>query len=48
MTGNLSKVTPVVRFDETNYQPGPVAQRARELYWQWAATAGPAIDHGSA
>jgi len=36
MTGNLSKVTPVVKFDDTDYQPGPVCQRARKLYWEWA------------
>lgn len=37
MTGNLSKVTPVTRFDDTNYQPGPFAHRARQLYWDWAS-----------
>jgi len=36
-TGNISKVTPVVQFDDTHYQPGPIAKRARELYWKWSA-----------
>ena len=38
MTGNLNKVTPVTEFDGTHYQHGPVAKRARELYWDWART----------
>ena len=37
MTGNLNKVTPVLEFEGTHYQHGPVAKRARELYWDWAA-----------
>jgi len=36
LTGNLSKVTPVTEFDGTRYEIGPVARRARELYWDWA------------
>ena len=36
MTGNMSKITAVTRFDDTHYQHGPVARRARELYWDWA------------
>jgi len=35
-TGNYSKVTPVTRFQEKNLQPGPIAAKARELYWQYA------------
>lgn len=38
MSGNLNKVTPVLEFDGTNYQHGPVTKRARELYWDWAAS----------
>ncbi len=38
-TGNFSKVTPVTRFDEREYEIGPVAERARELYWKWAGAA---------
>jgi branched-chain amino acid aminotransferase len=35
-TGNHSKVVPVVRIEDRDLQPGPVAKRARELYWEWA------------
>ncbi|MCY4543044.1 MAG: branched-chain amino acid aminotransferase [Rhodobacteraceae bacterium] len=35
-TGNMSKVMPISRFDDTHYQLGVVARRARELYWEWA------------
>ena len=38
MTGNMSKITPVTAFDDIQYQSGPVAQRLREMYWDWAAT----------
>jgi len=36
MSGNMTKVTPVAAFDVTNYQHGPIAKRARALYWDWA------------
>ncbi len=36
MTGNLNKVTPVTEFDGTHYQHGPIAKKARDLYWDWA------------
>jgi branched-chain amino acid aminotransferase len=35
-TGNYSKVVPVTKFENRDLQPGPVAARARELYWQYA------------
>ncbi|WP_121063180.1 branched-chain amino acid aminotransferase [Chachezhania antarctica] len=38
LSGNLSKVTPVVAFDDVSYQAGPVTKRVRELYWDWAAS----------
>jgi len=38
LSGNLSKVTPVVAFDDVSYQSGPVTKRVRELYWDWAAS----------
>ena len=38
MTGNMNKVTPVSEFDGTHYQTGPIAKRAREMYWDWAAS----------
>jgi branched-chain amino acid aminotransferase len=40
LTGNMSKVMPVTAFDDTTYPVGPITQRARTLYWDWAATAG--------
>lgn len=36
LSGNLAKVTPVIEFDGTHYQHGPVTRRVRELYWDWA------------
>ena len=35
-TGNHSKVVPVIRVEDRNLQPGPVAKKARELYWDYA------------
>ena len=40
LSGNMSKVTPVTAFDDTQYQIGPVARRVRDLYWDWAASNG--------
>lgn len=42
-TGNHSKVVPVIRFEDRELQPGPMATKARELYWEWAhsGTSGP-------
>jgi len=40
LTGNMSKITPVTEFDGTFYQVGPITRRARELYWNWAHSAG--------
>ena len=40
MSGNMSKVTPVAEFDGTHYQVGPVTRRVREMYWDWASSAG--------
>jgi branched-chain amino acid aminotransferase len=39
MSGNMSKVTPVTAFDDTQYQVGPMTRRVREMYWDWAASA---------
>ncbi len=36
MTGNMSKVTPVLAFEDRDYEIGPMTRRARELYWNWA------------
>ena len=35
-TGNYSKVVPVTRIEERELQPGPVHNKARRLYWEWA------------
>jgi branched-chain amino acid aminotransferase len=35
-TGNMNKVMPIITFDERNFQFGPIARRARSLYWEWA------------
>jgi branched-chain amino acid aminotransferase len=35
-TGNYSKVTPVLAFDDSEYGAGPIAQKAKELYWSFA------------
>lgn len=40
MTGNMSKITPVTAFDGIAYPAGPVARRARALYWDWALSGG--------
>ena len=38
LTGNMSKITPVTGFEDHQYQIGPVTQKAREMYWDWAAS----------
>lgn len=40
MSGNMSKVSPVVAIDATTFEAGPLTRRVRELYWDWS--------HGSA
>lgn len=40
LSGNMTKITPVTAFDDTQYQVGPMTRRARELYWDWAASNG--------
>jgi len=35
-TGNFGKVMPITRVDHCHLQPGPVFDRARELYWAYA------------
>lgn len=39
LSGNMSKVTPVTAFEDRQYQVGPLTRHAREMYWDWAATA---------
>lgn len=36
MTGNVSKITPVTRFDDVHYHQHTIAQQARALYFDWA------------
>lgn len=36
ISGNYSKVMPVLRIDARELQPGPFYRRARELYWAFA------------
>ncbi|WP_299639472.1 branched-chain amino acid aminotransferase [uncultured Ruegeria sp.] len=38
MSGNMSKVTPVTALEDMQFQVGPIARRARALYWDWAAS----------
>lgn len=35
-TGNYAKVVPVTRIENRELQPGPVHDKARALYWEWA------------
>jgi branched-chain amino acid aminotransferase len=35
-SGNYGKVTPVNRFEDRLFEPGPVTRRARDLYWRFA------------
>ena len=35
-TGNYSKVMPVTIIEHRSLQPGPIAAKARELYWAYA------------
>ena len=36
LTGNMTKITPVSLFDDIKYEIGPVAKKARSLYFDWA------------
>lgn len=40
LTGNFNKVTRVTRFDDTHYKSHKMADRARSIYWDWAASNG--------
>lgn len=37
LSGNFAKVTSVRAFDETEYKTREMTERARRLYWDWAA-----------
>jgi branched-chain amino acid aminotransferase len=38
ISGNYSKVMPVLRIDDRDLQPGPYYRKARQLYWDFART----------
>ncbi|MBN9060878.1 MAG: branched chain amino acid aminotransferase [Rhizobiales bacterium 65-9] len=38
MSGNYSKVMPVLKFQDRSLQPGPFYRKARESYWEFART----------
>ena len=38
-TGNHSKIVPVLGIEDRSFQAGPVAAKARQLYWDWAHAA---------
>lgn len=40
VTGNIAKVMPVARFEDRVLPQGRLAQRARELYWDYAHSGG--------
>ena len=40
-TGNYGKVLPFTRIDHRDLQPGPLYQRARQLYWDYAHSTEP-------
>ena len=35
-SGNFSKLSPIIRIDDRQLQPGPFYQKARDLYWSFA------------
>ena len=35
-SGNFAKIAPITRVDDRSLQPGPVAAKARQLYWDYA------------
>ena len=40
-TGNHGKVVPCLRYEDKAFAPGPLARKARELYWTWAHRGAP-------
>ena len=36
ISGNYSKLLPVLKIDDRDLQPGPFGRKARELYWDYA------------
>ncbi|MEO1677734.1 MAG: branched-chain amino acid aminotransferase [Pseudomonadota bacterium] len=48
MSGNMTKVMSVTAFDDIVYPVGPVADKARALYWDWAHSGVEAARSGAA
>ncbi|PCH75515.1 MAG: branched chain amino acid aminotransferase [Rhodobacteraceae bacterium] len=36
LSGNITKITPIVKVEDREYEIGPVTTLARDLYWKWA------------
>lgn len=36
LSGNISKITPIVKIEDREFAIGPVTKQARDLYWEWA------------
>jgi len=36
LSGNYSKISPAIKFENREYEYGPKTRLARELYWDWA------------
>jgi branched-chain amino acid aminotransferase len=36
MSGNMNKVTAVTAFEDFQFQIGPITEKVRNLYWEWA------------
>jgi branched-chain amino acid aminotransferase len=36
-SGNFGKIGPVIQVEDQSYQPGPIAAKAREIYWDFAS-----------
>ena len=37
-SGNMHKVTAVSAFENSHFQLGPITDKVRQMYWDWAAT----------
>jgi len=47
-TGNHGKVVPCLRYEDRRFAPGPLAAKARELYWSYAHSGVSARTHDPA
>jgi len=36
LSGNISKITPIVKIEDREFAIGPVTKQSRDLYWEWA------------